>query len=138
MGEFVEVKTAELVGAALDWAVAKVEAVENLVLRKGQPAFERDFDPDCWADDHDMKLFKCWRFYTPSTDWGQGGPLIEARELTVEPSAWDWRGVCVLWRAQEQGASNYFEHTNLLAAAMRAVVHAKLGETVSIPRELLP
>lgn len=135
MGEFVEVKTAELVGAALDWAVARVEALENLVLRKGQPAFERDFDPDCWADDHDMRLFKCWRFYTPSTDWGQGGPLIEKYKLDLGAPMETIAGP---WNANtEWGHPRGQKGDTALIAACRAIVASRLGETVSIPRELL-
>ncbi|KQQ60129.1 hypothetical protein ASF84_05320 [Pseudomonas sp. Leaf127] len=136
MGEFVEVKTAELVGAALDWAVARVEAVENLVLRKGQPAFERDFDPDCWADDHDMKLFKCWRFYTPSTDWGQGGPLIDKFKIGITHDRLDKKGLACQAIPKASPFPSYGGTT--LTAACRAIVASKLGETVSIPRELLP
>ena len=127
MSEFVEIKTADLVGAALDWAVAQVEGIEYLHAgikcrtRLTARIFHHYTKPN----------------FMPSTDWSQGGPLIETEELTVEPSAWDWKGACVLWRAQEEGANVYFEHTNLLVAAMRAVVHAKLGDTVSVPKELV-
>lgn len=122
MTEFVSVKTAELSGSALDWAVAKAEEIELSLVGDHPHVFVDGLIAGA---------------YRPSTDWSQAGPLIEDRELTVEPSAWDWRGVCVLWRAQEEGEDTYFEHTNLLVAAMRAVAYAKLGETVSVPKELL-
>lgn len=122
MSEFVNVRTADLTGAALDWAVAKAEEIELSLVG---------------AHPHVVAEGQLMGAYRPSTDWSQAGPLIEACELTVEPSAWDWRGVCVLWRAQEEGEDVYFEHTNLLVAAMRAAAYAKLGETVSVPKELL-
>ena len=122
MSEFVNVRTADLTGAALDWAVANGEEIELSLVG---------------AHPHVIVDGQLMGAYRPSTDWSQAGPLIEACELTVEPSAWDWRGVCVLWRAQEEGEDTYFEHTNLLVAAMRAVAYAKLGETVSVPKELL-
>lgn len=132
MSESVEVKTADLVGAALDWAVGSALGAEV------RPhAFCKEpgsyVQPGCTV----FPNGNAYSRFKPSNDWSHGGPLIEAEELTVEPSAWDWKGACVLWRAQEQDASTYFEHTNLLVAAMRAVVHAKLGETVSVPKELL-
>jgi hypothetical protein len=120
MSEFVEVKTADLIDAALDRAV-------EMALGGVRVGHRLDLPCGYW----------CVGLYQPSTDWSQGGPLIESEELTVEPSAWDWKGTCVLWRATEEGESVYFEHTNLLVAAMRAVVHAKLGDTVSVPKELM-
>ncbi|UNM17300.1 DUF2591 domain-containing protein [Pseudomonas sp. ArH3a] len=130
MTEFVEVNTQDLSGAALDWAVAKVGGVE-VSWRYGRELVEVH-------DGGGIKLIESIRsIYSPSTDWSQGGPLIESGELTVEPSAWDWKGACVLWRATVEGESVYFEHTNLLVAAMRSAVHAKLGETLSVPKELL-
>jgi hypothetical protein len=50
-------KTSELTGAALDWAVAKCEGV---LMR-----WERST--------HDEAPLE----YSPSTDWAQGGPIIE-------------------------------------------------------------
>jgi hypothetical protein len=57
----VKVKTSELTGAALDWAVAEAEGL--------MPS-------------------KNWTgmYYRPSTDWSVGGPLIERYEITVDPS----------------------------------------------------
>lgn len=125
MSEFMEMKTAELVREGLNWAVAQAEGLPALIYP---------------ADPHyvyiDLPGRGCGPYH-PSHNWSQGGPLIESEELTVEPSAWDWKGACVLWRAQQEGESVYFEHTNLLVAAMRAVVHAKIGDTVSVPKELL-
>ncbi len=122
MTEFVEVKTQDLSGAALDWSVAKADGVE-ISLAGAHP--------------HAVVDGRLVGNYAPSTKWSQGGPLIESGELTVEPSAWDWKGACVLWRAQAEGEDVYFEHVNLLVAAMRAFAHSKLGDTVSVPRELL-
>ncbi|AMW64507.1 hypothetical protein QIT80_gp47 (endogenous virus) [Pseudomonas phage phiAH14a] len=125
MTEFVEVKTSDLTGAALDWAVAKAEGLPALIYPSEPPYIYIDLPGRGCGP------------YHPSHNWSQGGPLIESEELTVEPSAWDWNGACVLWRAHQEGESAYFEHTNLLVAAMRAIAHAKLGDTVSVPKELL-
>ena len=121
----IEVKTSDLAGPALDWAIAQIEGVEVAIAAPQYGTGWRVYKPNFGGK------------YSPSTDWAIGGPLIEAKELTVEPSAWDWKATCVLWRAQQQDAGVYFEHTNLLVAAMRAVAHAKLGETVQVPKELL-
>ena len=58
------VKTNELTGAPLDWAVAKCEG-EEVRLIKGQLE-------TLWTDNG----------YKPSTDWSQGGPIIEREELS--------------------------------------------------------
>jgi hypothetical protein len=54
-----KVKTNELSGQALDWAVAKCEGYQTL-MRRGK--LETLFTENGW---------------TPSTDWAQGGPIIE-------------------------------------------------------------
>lgn len=140
MTEFVEVKTSGLTGAELDWVVAQVEKVDGLVIHKGRPAFERDFDPDCWADETDLDAFKCWQFYTPSTDWSQGGPLIaEWRiDFTVEH-----KNLFFAYAADENGSPvisdevcGHFGETHLISAC-RAIVASVLGGTVSVPKELL-
>jgi hypothetical protein len=63
-------KTDELAGAALDWAVAKCEGVEIIVRQEN------------------------WDWY--SSDWAVGGPIIEREKIAT---AWHitrwvaWRGV---------------------------------------------
>jgi hypothetical protein len=118
-----EMKTSELTGAALDWAVAKCESLDcyiedGVVHLKGQP-----FDTD-------------WRYWLPSTDWAQGGPLIE-RELISLDCQFDVNE----WYAwtpapeQETGEARARGDTPLIAA-MRCYVASKLGDEVEIPKEL--
>lgn len=133
MSEFVEVKVSELSGAALDWAVAQVEQIDGLVIHKGRPSFEKEFDPDCWADDSCLKAFKCWKFYAPSTDWSQGGPLIEKHAIGfVGYDANNWQA----FSSPEDVTWQCVGPTHLIAAC-RVIVAAKLGETVQIPKELI-
>jgi hypothetical protein len=63
-------KTSELTGAALDWAVAKCEGV---LMR-----WERST--------HDEAPLE----YSPSTDWAQGGPIIEREGLTITHQQNQW------------------------------------------------
>ena len=137
MSDFVEVKTQDLSGAALDWAVAKAEKVEGLVTHKGRPAFEKEFDPDCWADDSCLKAFKCWQCYAPSAEWRQGGPLIEKYGISLDcispVNAWEsfvWGGPAACDGFSAEGETP-------LIAACRAIVSSALGDTVSVPKELL-
>ncbi|MEB0078034.1 DUF2591 family protein [Pseudomonas sp. CCI3.2] len=145
MSEFVEIKTADLVGTALDWATfcavyPDMQPIIKITESTTKLLFKNAAKPVTFPRSvrlARMGLYGIEIDWYPSSDWECGGPLIEADELTIEPSAWDWKGACALWRAQEEGANVYFEHTNLLVAAMRAVVHAKLGDTVSVPKELV-
>ncbi|ANF87163.1 hypothetical protein A7J50_3790 [Pseudomonas antarctica] len=135
MTKFVEVKTQDLTGAALDWSVAKAEKVEGLVTHKGHPSFEKEFDPDCWADHSCLKEFKCWQYYAPSAEWSQGGPLIEKYKLDIGAPLENKNGP---WNAATEWAHpmGYKGETPLIAAC-RAIVASVLGGTVSVPKELL-
>ena len=105
-------KIAELTGAALDWAVAKCEGVTE-----GK-------DSAWYYDRRDA--------YNYSTDWAQGGPIIEREWIDLH---------CVndsLWEA-EINANDYHNRKNgptPLIAAMRCFVASKLGDEVEIPEEL--
>ena len=98
-------KTNEVSGAALDWAVAKCEGVIN-------------------GDDLDIG-FILERGYTPSTDWAQGGAIIEREGIALIPC----------WTAERPGFSA--DGDTPLIAAMRCYVASKLGEDVEIPTEFL-
>ena len=113
-----KVKTAELEGPALDWAVAKCEGLNPLYLR----GF--DFEPT-WRNGHRSRY---------STDWAQGGPIIDREKLTlqpvVEPTGW-------MSRTQHAMDGSVWEGPTPLIAAMRCFVAAKLGPEVEVPDELL-
>ena len=116
-------KTSELSDAALDWAVAKCEGNEII------------FDPK-WGTESGS-----WEKY--STDWSQGGPIIEREQISV------WLAMDDIFKKDTWAASysymdgdlvcepeqEYWGHTPLIAA-MRCYVASKLGEEVEIPEEL--
>lgn len=114
-----KIKTSELTGPALDWAVAKC---------LGQP--------DEWMADHKRGYIN-----SPSTDWSQGGPIIERikPQLTYQTSgkhAGQWG--CNIWHTNKQGAlcpGTQYGPTPLIAA-MRCYVASKLGDEIDIPEEL--
>ena len=100
-------KTSELTGAALDWAVAKCEGfVDRLDLTPWE--FLR------YREDHN---------YEPSTDWAQGGPIIERESMGVFPLEKGW-------------AAGFQNGSTPLIAAMRCYVASKLGDEVEVPNEL--
>jgi len=114
-------KTSELEGAALDWAVAGITNPE-------WSDEDRWYNTIGYVDTGDVGDEP----YTPSTDWAQGGPIIEREKMTVRVSH-QFQG---LWGAtSEYGTTNSTGPTPLIAA-MRCYVASKLGDEVDIPEEL--
>ncbi len=75
--------------------------------------------------------------WSPSTDWSQGGPLIEQEYVLLEPSGCDeWHAAHVT--ESEDGAPGWSSEIGMsaLEAAMRAIVLAHLGDEVDVPEEL--
>jgi hypothetical protein len=109
-------KTSELTGLALDWAVARANGHidDETIIRRLEP------DEDGW----------CIAY---STDWAQGGPIIEREDICInrDDSSREWSAHRV---GDEFGA--YWGPTPLIAA-MRAYVSSKLGQHIDIPQKLL-
>ena len=101
-------KTSELQGVALDWAVAKCE---------GHGIGSLD---DPW--------------FAPSTDWAQGGPIIEREGLWLQPEIGK-EGTAGAWYCVAVEPFDAYGDTPLIAA-MRCYVASKLGDEVQIPEEL--
>ena len=121
-----KIETSELQGAALDWAVAKCEGVTVLPKMRG----------GCYVTlDKGETVLLCY-----STDWAQGGPIIERESVTVTNTTWMGAGGQYAWsgylpineykECEEHGPTP-------LIAAMRCYVASKLGDEVEIPKELL-
>ena len=110
-------KTAELTGAALDWAVAKIE--------QEWTDEDRWYNTIGYVDTGDVDDEP----YYPSTDWAQGGPIIEREKLGVSFESVD------LWEAWAYDGVTGTGPTPLIAA-MRCYVASKLGDEVEIPEEL--
>jgi len=106
-------KTSELTGHALDWAVAMCEGIDH-----DTAAMNIMF-----GDDND------W-FLAPSTDWAQGGPIIEREGIELLCESLGFR-----WVAMPQKGPEWRGPTPLIAA-MRCYVASKLGDEVDVP-ELL-
>lgn len=113
-------KTSELTGAALDWAVAKCDGVIN-------------------GDDLDIGFIREGG-YAPSTDWAQGGPIIgrefisTSREFSEFTKGYEWAAWTPAPIRDEAEAFGY--GPTPLIAAMRCYVASKLGDEVDVPEEL--
>ena len=132
-------RTSELTGAALDWAVAKCEGGYDLQLRSTYGA------KTAWQytmlDEEDPERMD--KFYLAdtsySTDWQLGGPIIE-RELLdnglgLSRSEHEAPDICTACYTYSVDGEPSYGPTPLIAA-MRCYVASKLGETVEVPDEL--
>ena len=115
-----KIKTAKLIGPALDWAVAQCEG--KIYGYKHQLVDDcRDVIP-----------------YTPSTDWSQGGPIIdemmEGEFFFMENDGNDNCHVAYSTTAHD----NFHGYGTIpLIAACRCFVASRLGDEVDVPEELL-
>lgn len=120
-------KTADLIGPALDWAVSVARGAVNDSITR----------PDIYL--RDFKI-------SPSTDWAQGGPIIEREGIfpTLTDIKRDDNGSVSFTRVfRAKTPAQYLDHDEgvygptPLIAAMRCFVASKLGDEVEIPKELL-
>jgi hypothetical protein len=109
----IKLKTSELTGAALDWAVAKCEL--------GEAINEVD-DP---------------HFY--STDWALAGPIIEREGITIctEGEGESWSAYFRENLFDDEYEHEYQHGPTPLIAAMRCYVASQLGDEVEVPEELM-
>ena len=113
-----KIKTADLVGPALDWAVAQLEGKVH--------GYKHQLVDDC------RQVVS----YSPSTNWSQGGPLIAREGIEVGPafSGTTWVAGYPNKPTSKQCWSN---GPTPLIAAMRCYVASKLGDEVEVPDELM-
>lgn len=104
-----KIKTSELTGAALDWAVAKCDYDELSAKNIQYPQYATYYPK-----------------ISPSTDWAQGGPIIEREKIGALFNGFNW----FIPNTTIQGKTP-------LIAAMRCYVASKFGDEVEIPEELV-
>ena len=123
-----KIKTADLIGPALDWAVAKCL----------QPGYE-EWRLIRWIEQE----------FAPTARWSQGGPLIEQEGINLSVDYQDdwlttdmvqigWKAN--LWNNSVPGTAGFLQWAygpTPLIAAMRCFVASRLGDEVDIPEELL-
>lgn len=110
-------KTSELTGSALDWAVAKCEGIT-------------------W-EQGDLDAGEYGPGFKPSADWSQGGPIIEREGMHVDCLRQGEKPVWEAW-PYASGTKDIQQGPTPLIAAMRCYCASKLGDTVEIPEELKP
>lgn len=116
-----------LKGALLDHAVA---------LANGWQKVRDEFGDEAWRGPQagDILGVSPASAYKPSSDWSQGGPIIE-HELYEFTNDRGWRedgSFGRVWEAQSI-LTGYWEGDTMLIAGMRAYVAEKLGAEVELP-----
>ncbi|PHM23284.1 phage protein NinX family protein [Xenorhabdus budapestensis] len=113
-----KIKTSELTGKALDWAVALAMGSEIIFTR-----------------------YRRMCIYSPSTDWAQCGKLIEEYEMDLAPVM---GGTYCAGLSITEGALCTDDYVSIdmygdtpQIAICRAVVAAQLGAEVEVPDELV-
>lgn len=121
-----KVKTSELTGAALAWAVFVLEGRAS-DMTQARNAFEL-----CKQRGGVVRGHK--PLFAPHLNWDQGGPIIEREGIaTWKPFDADrgmWKAHYSLTQCEQYGPTP-------LIAAMRCYVMSKLGDEADVPDELM-
>lgn len=123
-----KLKTQDLTGPALDWAVAKAGGAKNIAV---------------FLDGHSRL-----GMYNYSTNWAQGGPIIERERIGIWDSAdeshqGEFAAATREWMSMDVESAEFlnspmpYHGPTPLIAAMRCYVASKLGDEVEIPEELV-
>jgi len=118
-------RTSELTGAALDWAVAKCLGI------KLYRSKNRGWMTANYGEFNHRHGAPWWR---PSLSWGQGGPIIGREGIEIcRLNSGEWRG-----QLYEQGIDKMHREygPTPLIAAMRCFVVSKLGNEIEVPDDL--
>jgi len=153
-------KTSDLIGKALNWAVGKCEGTLGQkpdrcfdCAHHEERAIQDGSDHYCWHPEskdlswdsngdgpyfgegisvhHGVHRLCPINELTPepySTNWLQGGPIIEREKITISDANEGWV-------AGYNGTLSYFGPTPLIAA-MRCFVASEMGDEVEIPEGL--
>jgi hypothetical protein len=133
-----KIKTGELSGSALRWAVAQCEYGDGrqiVVLHGGH---------SIGVETHPGSGYQF--IFRPDEDWSQGGPIIERERINIEYDS-EW-GAYDPTDADDNGdrwLATWYQLNMLfncygptpLIAAMRCYVDSKLGGEVDVPEEVI-
>jgi hypothetical protein len=128
-------KTSELTGAQLDWAVAKCEGLNPILSNSFDKGYAEGLVDEKFVYLHEpMKRNRAApAFYTgfhPSTDWALGGAIIEREKIDTYYGEKGW------WQAVAETNDVFAFGSTPLIAAMRCYVASKLGDEVELPEGL--
>lgn len=122
-------QTNELIGPALDWAVAKCEG-HNVAVHSTGAVYLIE---QPWKDQARIRWISVW---APSVAWVQGGPIIERAVVSLGTEEGGWRALC--WGVDGPNRELYsMRGPTPLIAALRCYVASHLGGIVDVPDEFM-
>lgn len=130
-----KIKTAELIGPPLDWAVASCEGflTGGFFHYRDLPFVTLKRGALHTAECDDDGNYPEW---SPSTDWAQGGPIFE-REIEAHEKRED-SFFCAISPAKANKLNwLWVTGPTLLVAAQRCFVACKMGDEIDVPDELV-
>lgn len=138
-----KIKTSELIGVQLDWAVTKCEGLNPRWKRTWLTEKDPSWATSTYMVDELVIVYPDNVQTSPvprySTNWAQGGPIIEREHITIacmddgDRLSWSTE----IWPDYSKPCSGRSFGPTPLIAAMRCYVASKLGDEVDIPEELL-
>ncbi|WJD60638.1 phage protein NinX family protein [Pseudomonas kurunegalensis] len=134
MTDLIEVRVSNLIGAALDWAVAMAEGY-----RPDSEQLEGDgltvISPKGVFTSVSVRGAENGFGYRPSTDWCQGGPLVDKHHGGLHYEA-HLADANFRYSSGPDRTGLWCYGPTALIAFCRGLVKAKLGDTVQVPKEL--
>lgn len=130
MTDLIEVKTARLIGAPLDWAVAMAEGY-----KQDAEDLNAIISPHGVFTSVTVRGAAHGFGFRPSTSWEHGGPLIDKHCGSAQHSPGLAEEAC--YSGGPAGAGVWLYGPTALVAFCRGFVNYKLGDTVQVPKELL-
>lgn len=120
-----QINTAELTGAALDWATAEAIDAERIKINSDGRTLTADLGSE----------LRC--SWSPSSDWEECGPLIRKHHVMLESDMAEpmpeW--ICYAPTRMATWVTGFGNSPQI--AICRAIVAAELGDTVHVPTELV-
>jgi len=117
-------KTAELNGIALDYAVTLIENPDAL-----------KYGVDDWRQRRKYETKNGEFLFRWASSWAQAGSIIEREGIGIAPKEFVYSGE--IWLAMLFNGSNESQGPTPLIAAMRAYVTECIGDEIDIPTELM-
>ena len=113
---FIDIRTSDLKGKPLDWAVALADCTFKLTI----------------GDTDGLLYMPPCVLWQPSTDWAQGGPKLQLHSIT-----WDGQAatICKFVNGKYPKWTEY--GSTQLVAGMRCLVASIIGPVVNVPSCLL-
>lgn len=130
-----KIKTADLIGPTLDFAVANREGEDVVAWYTTDREAYFVVLAYAFVDKERMTTYPDpEETYYPSFHWAHGGPIIQRENIDIMHVR--QADLSVVWCATRDSGETEFVGPTPLIAAMRCYVASKLGDEVEIPDEL--